>query len=632
MPDESVIDFETKKIVPRPYFPPMPVGCAIRWPEGKKEYLAWGHPTKNNCDIYTARQKIAEAWEMNPTFHNGPFDIDVGMCSFGLPFPKKWHDTMFLAFLDNPYADSLGLKELCAERFDMDRNEQDAVRQWLIDHKIVKAKSTKWGEHIAEAPGDLVGTYAKGDVKRTHMLKEELIPIVKERGMWPAYQREIAVAPITMEMERSGIRVHRKRLREALRVFERMDKDVMRRIAKKLRIESKDMMTGEEQSKKEKDGKFNLNSGKQLADALQRAGKLDSIVRTPSGQVSTKISVLQTCCNDKELLNLLAVHSVTTKYMGTFMRPWLEQAEASHGRILPHFNQTRGGSNDGDSGGARSGRYSSSDPNMQQVASNPEESGNKEVLMLMQKWLRDDYGYDFRGLRDYIIPDDGMILIAVDYNQQELRILAHFEKDVLMRAYLENPLLDIHLYVQGLIKDAIGIEYPRKHVKVTVFGIVYGMGLDKLAARLEIDRQTAGQLRNAVYKAIPGIPELQKHLRKLANTDKPLVTWGGRQYFCEEPRFDYKSRQWMSFEHKMLNYQIQPSAADCTKAGMLNVYHNLPKVRIAIQVHDELVCMAPSRKYGPLIEKEMGNLKFNVPMIAEAKYSDFSWARTQKAA
>ena len=571
---------------------------------------------------------------MKPAFHNGSFDIDVGMCSFGLPVPAKFDDTMIMAFLDNPYAESLELKDLCSERFDMRAEERDAIREWLVKARIIKpnAKKSATGENLWKAPGDLVGTYAKGDVKRTHMLREELIPSIRDRGMWDAYKREIAVVPITMEMERSGIRVHRKRLREALRVFEQMDKDVKKRIARKLRIDSKNLLDGTEQTEKEKKSKFNLNSGKQLADALVKAGKLDSIVRTPSGQVSTKISILQTCCNDKELLNLLAVHSVAEKYMGTFMRPWLAQAEASHGRILPHFNQTRGGSNDGESGGARSGRYSSSDPNMQQVASNPEESGNKDVLMLMQKWLREDYGYDFRGLRDYIIPDDGQVLIACDYNQQELRILAHFEKDVLMRAYLDNPMLDIHTFVQGLIKDAIGIEFPRKHVKVTVFGIVYGMGLEKLAARLDIDKETAKNLRDAVYKAIPGIKDLQNYLRQLANRDEPLITWGGRQYFCEEPRFDYKSRQWMSFEHKMLNYQIQPSAADCTKAGMLNVYHNLPKVRIAIQVHDELVCMAPSRKYGPMIAKEMGNVNFNVPMIAEAKYSDFSWARAEKEA
>lgn len=628
MSDEgSVIDFETDEIKVRPFYPPEPVGCAIRWPGGKREYLAWGHPTENNTDVGTARRKIADAWKLQPAFHNGSFDIDVGQCAFGLPFPRRWDDTLYMAFLDDPYAESLSLKPLTEKKFGLPPTEQDAVRDWLIaNHHKVNAKTKDWGKYIGQAPGKLVGKYAISDVDRTHLLREDLIPSITKRGMWDAYQRELAVTPITIEMERSGVRVHRKRLRRCLAAFEKMDKDIVRRIAKKLRVHPNNMLTGEEQTKKEKDGKFNLNSAAQLADALLKAGKLDSIVRTPGGKVSTKITVLKETCNDKELLDLLSVHSVCEKYTTSFMRPWLAQAEASHGRILPHFNQVRNRGDDG-GGGARSGRYSSSDPNMQQVASNPEESGNKEVLMLMQQWLRDDYGYLFRGMRDYIIPDDGQIMICVDYNQQELRILAHFEKDVLMRAYLENPMLDIHTYCQQLVKDAIGIEFPRKHIKVTVFGIVYGMGLDKLAARLDVNRDTAKAVRDGIHKAIPGISELQKNLRRLANTNKPLTTWGGRQYFCEEPKYDGKHKRWMSFEHKMLNYQIQPSAADCTKAGMLNVNGNLPEVRIAIQVHDELVCMAPDRSYGPLIEHEMGALRFNVPMVAQAKYSETSWAR-----
>jgi DNA polymerase I-like protein with 3'-5' exonuclease and polymerase domains len=77
----------------------------------------------------------------------------------------------------------------------------------------------------------------------------------------------------------------------------------------------------------------------------------------------------------------------------------------------------------------------------------------------------------------------------------------------------------------------------------------------------------------------------------------------------------------------MLNYKIQPSAADCTKAGMINVRRDVPQVRIAIQVHDELVCMAPHKKYGPRIAAAMCDVKFRVPMLAEPKYSTTSWAR-----
>jgi DNA polymerase I-like protein with 3'-5' exonuclease and polymerase domains len=84
----------------------------------------------------------------------------------------------------------------------------------------------------------------------------------------------------------------------------------------------------------------------------------------------------------------------------------------------------------------------------------------------------------------------------------------------------------------------------------------------------------------------------------------------------------------MTFEYKMLNYLIQPSAADVTKQGMLNV-RDIPNVRIAAQVHDELMCMAPERRHGKLITDAMCDMKFKVPMLAEVKMSRESWARVK---
>jgi DNA polymerase-1 len=208
-----------------------------------------------------------------------------------------------------------------------------------------------------------------------------------------------------------------------------------------------------------------------------------------------------------------------------------------------------------------------------------------------------------------------------------LRILAHFERGVLMRAYLKDPNMDVHEYVRQLILKETGMDFPRKFIKVTVFGIIYGMGLEKLADRLEAGKSTAKKIKAALFKVVPGIPKLMRQLEDLAEHDEPLVTWGGRRYFCEEQKYVKEIGRWRSFEYKMLNYKIQPSAADCTKQGMINVRRDVPQVRIAVQVHDELLCMAPSRKYGPRIVDAMCDVKFRVPMLAEAKYSDFSWAR-----
>lgn len=628
MSDNAVVDFETEAIDKRPNYPPRPVGVAVKLPgERKGKYYAWGHPTGNNCTMGEARDRVRAAYDAKRVlFHHGGFDIDVAECFMGIAPPRRYEDTTFLAFLNDPYERTLQLKPLSEKHLDMPPEEQALLRDWVLNNVKVgnrKVPKTKWGEHIAKAPGELVGAYAVGDLTRTEGMYEHLMPIIDRRGMREAYERELLVLPISLEMERSGIRVHRRRLRELQDALEKLDSHLLHSIQRKLGVIRK----GQPLSKE-----FNVDSGAQLAKALVKAGKLDAIIKTPTGKVSTKITNLRATCNDKELLDLLAVHSVVEKYLSSFVRPWLLQSAVTGGRVLPKFNQTR---NDG-GGGARSGRFSSSDPNLQNIPTNPEESQNKDTLLLLQKMLL-DRGYEFRGLRDYIIPDEGSVMICTDYNQQELRILAHFEEDMLMEAYLQNPKLDVHDFFRLEILKATGIDFPRKHVKVTVFGIIYGMGTAKLAARLGISPIVAQQLRKALFKVCPGITRIIRELKILASQDKPLVTWGGREYFCEPPRWmPYDNAEdpeldgeWVGFEYKMFNYKIQPSAADMTKQGMINVSEQVPEVRIAVQVHDELVTMAPDESYGPKVADAMCDVELNVPMLADPKYSRSSWARAK---
>ncbi len=222
-------------------------------------------------------------------------------------------------------------------------------------------------------------------------------------------------------------------------------------------------------------------------------------------------------------------------------------------------------------------------------------------------------------------------MICTDYDQQELRMLAHYDAG-LTRIYLENPSVDIHELVRQMIYKDIGVLYPRKSVKTTVFGIVYGMGAEKLSHQLDISKSSAYSLKDGVMKAIPGIERQMRELKRLVNHNKPMRTWGGREYFCEEPRFVKKRGRIMEFGYKLLNYRVQGGSADYTKEGMIQVNQQVPQVRIAIQVHDEVVAMAPHHKYGPRIVRAMCQAKLNVPMTATAKYSTRSWARAKEAA
>jgi DNA polymerase I len=635
MMDEPItVDLETEGIKIRPDYPPKPIGLAIRWPGGNKQYLAFGHwDGRNNCSRGTAAAIMRDINRRPEAklYHNGAFDLDVADVQMGIKPASYIEDSLFLAFLKNPHEQTIALKPLMEKYLDRPPETRDVLREWIVDNVKVNGrkmgkKYKEWGAHICEAPASVVGPYAMDDVENTYQIWRKFRPEIIRRGMFDAYQREISLLPVTLEMERSGVRVAVPRMKKALGVFEEMDNTLIKAIGKKLNIDPAELQTESKNNGGEDNEEFSINRN-QLAKAMYAAGKFSHIVKTPTGRMSTKVSVLHETCNDKELLDLLAVHSVANKYITGFLRPWIEQAQITGGRILPKFNQVRARTNDG-GGGTRTGRYSSSDPNLQTVTANVEESKNKDTLLLMQKWLKNFYHYEFIGLRDFFLPDEGMLIAAVDYNQQELRLFAHFEEGLLMQAYWQNPRLDVHEHIRQLIYKATGKLYERKAVKILVFGMLYGMGLEKLSLSLEQPRKVAAAIRDGLFKAVPGIGKLMKALKHLANRHLPLRTWGGREYFCEEPV--WFNNQWISFEYKMLNQLIQPSAADMTKQGMLNVREEVPQARIAIQVHDELVCMVPHRKYGPKIAEAMVRGKFNVPMLADAKYSSETWARVTK--
>ena len=164
------LDFESEAIDTRPNFPPTPVGLAHMPDGGEGIYWAWGHPTKNNVNYDYARDRL-EQLLANPqnefVFHNAPFDCSIIEEKMGLTVPwERVHDTMLCAFLTDPFGE-LSLKPLAEKLLGEPPVEQEAVREWLVRHNICRANDKAWGAYISKAPGDLVGTYAIGDVDRT---------------------------------------------------------------------------------------------------------------------------------------------------------------------------------------------------------------------------------------------------------------------------------------------------------------------------------------------------------------------------------------------------------------------------------------------------------------------------------
>lgn len=608
-PKGITVDFETKPIEPRPRYPPDPVGVAIEWPDRKAKYYAFGHLSDNNTDERTARRALEEAWHSRHPllFHNAKFDVAVANERWGLPIPSwdRIHDTMFLIFLDNPYAPNLALKPSSERYLGLAPEEADAVYLWLVEHaRDLRIPSnaitpSNFRKYIWMAPGKLVGKYGIGDVVRTRKLFNLLYKQVAERGMLEAYDTEREAMPILLENEREGMRVDLPLLEEQTSTYENMLLKADAWLRK--RLDSPGM---------------NIDAPQQLADALESSGVVTNWDYTkpskkfPNGQRSTsKDNLTIEKFNDKKVYRVLSYRGKLSTALSTFMRPWLETARETGGRIHTQWNQVKK-----EGAGAITGRLSSS-PNFQNI---PKPWGEKDNAYVHPSFLRGLL--ELPNLRRFILPDKGQLLGHRDFSQQELRILAHYENGDLMRAYIRDPELDVHIMVMQLLAD-FGLVYERGAVKGTNFGILYGMGTPGICRRLGIQQQEARTLISGWHKVMPGVSQLIQDLKEEVRSGGYISTWGGRQYGMPPMLFvDGEAR---SREYVLLNYLIQGSGADATKRALINFYKHPKRTgRILVNVHDEINFSSTksdmAQNMRALGECMMG-LAFDVPMLSDAK-------------
>jgi len=625
-PQPVTIDFETKRIGGRPTYPPEPVGVAIKLWGKQSQYYAWGHPTKNNCTRAAALKALKAVWSHKDglLFQNGKFDIDVAETHCGLK-PPKWqliHDTMFLLFLDDPHQAELSLKPAAARLLDWPADEQEAVRDWLLAHqpiegvKLSKSKSSDhyWGAYISEAPGDLVGTYACGDVDRTAGIFKLLYKKTVDRGMLVAYQREQELMLNLLHMERQGLPVDRKRLEADVHAYNAWRLKLDQWLIKTLKAPAD----------------INLDSGEQLVTAMIAAGKADEskMPRTAGGKVSFNKDSLLAGVGDKQLLAVLKYRASLNTCLNTFMIPWSITANASGGLIFTNWNQTRQPSGDSNVG-TRTGRLSST-PNFQNLPKEFQilfrDAKNPKLPVCPIKDLP-----PLPRCRSYIVPFKGGVLIDRDYSQQEPRILAHFDGGSLLQAYLANVWIDFHDYAKDELALA-GLHYERKPVKNTNLGLIYGMGAGKLAIKNNMSVEEAGRLKKAILKLYPGLEQMYKDMRARARANEPIRTWGGREIFCEAPRI--VNGRLMEFDYKLVNALIQGSAAECTKEAINRFYRQLRKLKklgvwkLLLNVHDQLTASVPIKELKQAMEvlrQCMEEIEFDVPMLTEGSTSKDNW-------
>jgi DNA polymerase I-like protein with 3'-5' exonuclease and polymerase domains len=581
------VDFETESIVGNPLVnPPVPVGVALYVEGSPPEYL----PIDAN-----SKEKLRQIWGGNEPllFHNAPFDLSVAERHLGLPHPRDWrrvHDTVFQVFLRDPYAESLSLKPSAAKYLGMLPEEQDELRDWILAN--TQALKTNWGGYISKAPFELVSKYAVGDVLRTHGLYAALSPSTPTA----AYDRERRLAPILTESSRHGIRVDRAALEmdteQARAALQGVDELIRQRLN----------APG-----------LNPGSGSQLAAALKSSGVMTEFKKTPTGRDSTSKKNLLATLPDKELLEILVYRGTLETIVGTFMEPWLEFSRADN-RLHTNWNQVRGEEQPGYSKGTRTGRLSSDHPNFQNPPKEPPPPPPEGFSPIPE-------------MRKYLLPEEGHKWIMRDFSGQEVRVLAHFEDDILLAAYKENPDLDPHAYAQELIRQKTGKTYERKAVKITAFSVIYGAGGQKIADSLGVSLQEGYEIKNAYLAAFPGVGDLQRGTSAAGRSGAGITTWGGRHYHAEPPKM--VNGKYRSFEYKLLNYLIQGSSADQTKQCLNDWYEVKDSDTIFLAtVHDEINASVPE----DMTEREMEVLRvsmdqdlFDCPMKSAGAVGNSWW-------
>ena len=535
MTDPIVIDFETEPSIDGSGLKPRPVGVSIWVPGQDNIYLGWGHPGNNPHSYEQARNALGQVWDKKVLFHHCKFDIGVAIEHMELPWPDDYEDTLFSSYLVDPLARSLGLKPLAHRLLGMDPEERDAVFLWLKqnfkgpflpDHKIITEANA--GAYIGYAPYDIVAPYAMGDTARTRGLHRLLRPKVSSMGMDAAYARELRIARIGYDMERVGVRVNRPALIRDLEKYEKIKAEQTKIIQSYL-------------------GNIDVGKPAQLAAALVREGYADALPRTPTGKMSTAKAAIEANVSEPRLAQAIRYRGVLKTLTGTFFKGWIDFS-ARDGHVHPSWNQVKS-----PDGGARTGRFSCSEPNLTNVAT---EFDDEPALK----------GLDVPYMRQYILPDEGQIIVPSDFNGQEMRIMAHYAEGRALEIYNEDPTADFHAVASALIKKYVGLTVPRKMCKIVGFSLIYGSGIATLALQLTAagfptTEDQAKRIKTAYFKAIPGLQEFIW----LFQNRQSVKTWGGRILPAEAPRII--DGEWRTFYYKLCNYLIQGSAADQLEGG-----------------------------------------------------------------
>lgn len=545
------------------------VGFSFAAPGVPGFYLPIRHETRPEENLPT-ENVLAYAKAMletqNITKTGANLMYDVGWCrQEGIRVSGPLYDVQFAEALLDSEAPRVNLDMLSKKYLGIGK-QTDILYQWLSDWTGRGVNHPRLREDIYCAPPSLVGPYAEGDASQPLEILNAQWPKMADRGVLPLFDLECRLIPLLVDMRMKGAPVDLG-------------------YTEKFQNELKLGMGSLEREMKDLAGvAINPNASASIQAAFKRNG-----IPCPINKKTEKISFAADLLElvDHPLAGKILEWKQMAKIKSTFVESYILDSNVN-GRIYCSFHPLKG-----EDSGARSGRFSSSDPNLQNIPA------------------RTELG---KRVRKAFAAHSGALWRKFDYGQIEYRMLAHFAvgqgADDLRAVFAANPDVDYHEVVQNLIKELVGVDLPRKKVKTINFGLIYGMSKPTLTKRLHLTPAEGNNLFQSYHRAAPFVKatmdaaateaNVYGHITTILGRKSDFHLWAPEEYSQDALGLPYDQavakygiRVKRAYTHKALNRKLQGSAADIMKQAMVTAYEAglFDESRCGIPlitVHDEL--------------------------------------------
>ncbi|MFQ6372846.1 DNA polymerase I [Shewanella sp. YIC-542] len=574
--DLIAVDTETTSLN---YMDAKLVGLSFAVNVGEAAYLPLGHdydgaPEQLPRDEVLAKLKpLLENPEIQKVGQNLKYDMSI-LANAGIKLQGVRFDTMLESYVFNSVA----------SRHDMDGLALKYLGYKCISFEDVAGKGAKQLT-FNQIPLEVAAPYAAEDADITLRLHQHLWPrLTKEQGLSQVFDvLEMPLIPVLSQMERDGVMIDTMLLAQQSEELARQI-DTLEQKAYDIAGET-----------------FNLGSPKQLQALFFDKLGYPVIKKTPKGAPSTAEEVLVELALDYPLPKIILEHRSLTKLKSTYTDKLPVMVNGKTGRVHTSYHQAN----------AATGRLSSSDPNLQNIPVRTE-SGRK--------------------IRQAFIAPTGRKILAADYSQIELRIMAHLSEDAgLLKAFAEGK--DIHRATAAEVFDipfeTVTTE-QRRRAKAVNFGLIYGMSAFGLSRQLDIPRNEAQSYIDTYFKRYPGVLRYMEQTRALAAEQGYVATLFGRRLYLPEIR-DRNAMRRQAAERAAINAPMQGTAADIIKKAMISIAKWIEQeasgdITMIMQVHDELVFEVCETKAEALKQKVCELMaaaaQLHVPLLAEAGIGD----------